>query len=406
MLLRDFVNKKIASADKEASAEGVPLTLNNCKKYKKMRDLKVYGNCFQDGTPSPENPIEVQCVGELVTDESDVNYGKYRVPIICRGKNLFTLKNANATTQTINGITFTPLGDERIHMKGHLADTTKGARYELIGLYIPIKAGVYRAVPYNYMNTWKLHVNYGLFYTGGSTNLQAIQGAQTVPADGHISYLHITVSDGNTTEFDDVIELQVEKSETVSDYEPYIEPITTNIFLDEPLRRLATYADYIDGKNDKVIRRCCKRYLSNYSYTLYEKAEINGAEICHFYAVDNSIIPSSTHNVDLYNSNIGKSNMMPAYSSYDYRRYSYGILMWNWGMNVRIAIPTEYIGEASVAALKNLLAEHDAYMIRVLAEPIEEPLNIELPKLNAKTTIIEVDTSLLPGNISGKYIIR
>ena len=73
MLLRDFVNKKIASADKEASAEGVPLTLNNCKKYKKMRDLKVYGNCFQDGTPTPENPIEVQCVGEKSRNLFDIS---------------------------------------------------------------------------------------------------------------------------------------------------------------------------------------------------------------------------------------------------------------------------------------------------------------------------------------------
>ena len=36
--------------------------------------------------------------------------------------------------------------------------------------------------------------------------------------------------------------------------------------------------------------------------------------------------------------------------------------------------------------------------------PIEEPLNIDLPKLTAKTTIIEVDTNLLPSNAYGKYI--
>jgi hypothetical protein len=40
----------------------------------------------------------------------------------------------------------------------------------------------------------------------------------------------------------------------------------------------------------------------------------------------------------------------------------------------------------------------------VLTTPTEEPLNIDLPKLNAKTTVIEVDTSLAPSNAYGKYI--
>ena len=406
MLLRDFVNKKIASADKEVSAEGVPLTLNDCKKYKKMRDLKVYGNCFQDGTPTPENPIEVQCVGELVTDETDINYGKYKVPIICRGKNYFSLKNANATTQTINGITFTPLGDERIHVKGHLADATKSARYALNGLYIPLKAGVYRSKMHPYERTYKFFINYGTFYTGGSFNFQGPNGAQTLPIDGYIGYVHISVSDGNTTEFDDIIELQVEKSNVSSAYEPHVEPITTNLYLNEPLRKLGTYADYIDGKNDKVVRKCCKRYLANYSFELYEKSVKNDVEICHFNVGDNAIIPSSRYDVHRYDASIGRCNVMPTYASYDYAVFSCGMIMWGWGQNIRFAIPTEYIGEASATAFQNWLSEHNAYMVRVLATPIEEPLNIDLPKLNAKTTIIEVDTSLLPSNISGKYILR
>jgi hypothetical protein len=41
-----------------------------------------------------------------------------------------------------------------------------------------------------------------------------------------------------------------------------------------------------------------------------------------------------------------------------------------------------------------------------LSEPFEEFITIELPKLTAKTTIIEVDTSLAPSNAYGKYIKR
>ena len=32
--------------------------------FKKMRDLKVYGNSLQDGTPTPDAPVEVVSVGE------------------------------------------------------------------------------------------------------------------------------------------------------------------------------------------------------------------------------------------------------------------------------------------------------------------------------------------------------
>lgn len=47
---------------------------------------------------------------------------------------------------------------------------------------------------------------------------------------------------------------QVELGSTATKYEPYIEPITTNIYLKEPLRKMGDYADYIDYKNKKVVR--------------------------------------------------------------------------------------------------------------------------------------------------------
>ena len=127
MLLRDFVNMKLASADKEASAEGYPLKMENCKKYKKMRDLKVYGNSFQDGTPASDAPVEVVSVGDLVTDTTDANYGKYKIPVVQRGINYFNMANFKPVNTTVNGITFTTLDDERIHIKGTLGDATKGA---------------------------------------------------------------------------------------------------------------------------------------------------------------------------------------------------------------------------------------------------------------------------------------
>jgi hypothetical protein len=41
-----------------------------------------------------------------------------------------------------------------------------------------------------------------------------------------------------------------------------------------------------------------------------------------------------------------------------------------------------------------------------LAIATEEPITCELPILSAKTSVIEINTSILPSNIKGKYIKR
>ena len=41
---------------------------------------------------------------------------------------------------------------------------------------------------------------------------------------------------------------------TLNHYVPYVGPTTTNIYLDEPLRKIGDYSDYIDFKNQKVYR--------------------------------------------------------------------------------------------------------------------------------------------------------
>ena len=58
-----------------------------------LRDYRIYGNSYQAEEPSIDNPVEIQSTGDLVTDENDVNYGKYKIPV--------TVSNGGETT-TIN----------------------------------------------------------------------------------------------------------------------------------------------------------------------------------------------------------------------------------------------------------------------------------------------------------------
>ena len=46
-----------------------------------LDDYIIYGNLLRDGTPTIDNPVDIQQVGDLVTDSQDENYGKYKIPV-------------------------------------------------------------------------------------------------------------------------------------------------------------------------------------------------------------------------------------------------------------------------------------------------------------------------------------
>ena len=57
-----------------------PLTLSNSTGVN-IRKYILYGNSVQDGEPTPDNPIDIDSVGDLVIDETSEYYGKYDIPI-------------------------------------------------------------------------------------------------------------------------------------------------------------------------------------------------------------------------------------------------------------------------------------------------------------------------------------
>ncbi|MBO5725586.1 MAG: hypothetical protein J6S00_00815, partial [Clostridia bacterium] len=72
-----MIKKLLLNGGKWETTQGIPpLTLEKSL-GKDLRDYKIYGNSFQDGTPTPDTPIEVESVGEY-----DETTGKYKIPII------------------------------------------------------------------------------------------------------------------------------------------------------------------------------------------------------------------------------------------------------------------------------------------------------------------------------------
>ena len=71
--------------------------------------------------------------------------------------------------------------------------------------------------------------------------------------------IQVYANDFSVTESKDVTstinQLMLELGTTATEYEPYRVPVTANIYLDEPLRKIGDYADYIDFKGQRVVRK-------------------------------------------------------------------------------------------------------------------------------------------------------
>lgn len=76
-------NRQTMTAYSENSA-----TLELTKTFNEnMSNYRIYGNSVQNGTPSPDSPVEIQSVGDLITDTTNSNYGKYKIPIKLTNEN-------------------------------------------------------------------------------------------------------------------------------------------------------------------------------------------------------------------------------------------------------------------------------------------------------------------------------
>lgn len=509
--LKDYVNWKLTHADKVAEAEGYPLVMENCKKNKRMKQLEIFGNSVQDGTPTPDNPIEVQSVGEKSVNLFDVNtypltvgkviyghngelgnvsgyaatvtyipctdlqgktitinhtkganvgvafydeskvyisgvryqnatsitvtvpenaiyyrfsvdvnyideiqaqegdtvtpfepYGKYKIPVVQRGINYHNYKKFNYKEQTINGITFTPLGDGSFHLKGKLEDTTKMASYRVvIWNAIPVKAGTYHS---------KRHSNADIIIMFGAyknskfwlnINSSSNSGNATLSEDGYIGYCQIYVKANTTREIDDIVYPQLTKGTQDLPYEPYIEPITTNVFLNEPLRKIGDYADYIDFKNDKICRVIKEEIMTgeetflrmgwDYPYTAYDVGAVG-------YVVDDVCVCNQLQHQSNFSISIEGINKFRVLNSPSNNVSRVGFRIYSNGAAI-----------VDIDDVKAFLKEKYSNGMPLifyygLSNLIEEPITLDLPKLNAKTTIIEADTNLAPSNAKGKYI--
>ena len=343
-----------------------PLTLLNSKGVD-LVDYKIFGNSVQNGEPTIDTPIEIESVGEY-----DETTGKYKIPIKVSGKNLFNLNDVTVGLLNSNGT----VSDNKLYGISDYIPVTTPVTLSFIYATEPVRAGLYDKNK-NFIKRLVCNTPY------------------TITEEASYVRLSFTNLTNPTTG------IQLEVGTEATNYEVYTET-TTNIYLNEPLRKMGDYADYIDFENKKVVRKIVKKVFdgtedldivdSTYDYTYYtiskQNVVINNACLCNMFQMQSNFAGAREGNnmFRVYYSDSGFS------SRFAFRFYLNGAIVYKED-EVK-ALLTQYYNEG------NPLTVYYTH-----ANGLETEETIELPNIPTLkgTTILSVDTNIQPSNMEVVY---
>ena len=374
-----------------ATLNGYPLTLKNCT-GEDLIDYRIYGNSIQNGTPNPKELVEVQNLGDLVTDENDENYGKYKIPITVTGKNLLnpdTVDESNVYVRSDNGKNYPP--------------SSSGGTWKASD-FIPVSEG--KTYHFNAVNNnasvagiawYDVHKN----YISGVNTITINKNNGNISAPENAKYLRVSwrIDEGYNSNWENT--LQLEEGTSSTPYEPYVGQ-TYSIYLDEPLRKLGNYAEYIDFTNGQVIR-----YIN--------KIDLDGDEKWTTWGVNNSkegITGFYSYLLRDLQVPIAGSDRTALSNFLPYNHSSWGgaqVGCRSNGNYFLFSVDNSYLSDISsndsaIASFKSLLSANNAEFYYILEE-FPEPEVIDLPNIptDRGTITLTVETTVPPSNVSVTY---
>ena len=445
----------------------VPLLLPYCSN-ENLADYKIHGQCSQSGTPTPDVPIEVECVGDKTRNlfKDDLNT-RYKGNWI-KADGLFSQSADWCTTDYIkvfgnefilHGIqsgsmpaicvfdsnktliqgyaysgkkTITISLDQDVYYirfaynltwdlsKVQLEYGTTATKVEPYGYRIPVKVSQdisnleYELNYYidntgvrTYNNRYKCTIEYipvlpsteyELYFEGATDSVYI-----TIPFYDNdkkfisrLSGLGTFEVTPKTVKFTTPENCYFMKMSTPQiQYKVTFNQIT-NIYIDEPLRKISTYADYIDFKNQKVVRSIkAKTFKGTESFTVFANAE---------FCYNTSTGITNEDSVLIYCTHYRRRTRRQLYDNTSTASYQGCSFNTNY---IRFIDNVNCNGDTTL--FKDLLTQQynagtpvTVYYTGLLT-PTEESIVLPDVLLNSGTNIFDTDTTLKPSNVELEY---
>lgn len=357
---------------------GVP-PLHFTSRGEHLLDYRIYGNTVQDGTPTPENPAEVQGVGEQTENLFDKDVAVVYNAYITRGGKWYYANDSRSV---------------RIRVKPNTQYTlsTEG-RYTIFRI-LEMQSDVVPTEQDCFPQMQSILIVYG-----------ENQSHYTFRTSGNAKYIvfqsNLSVVNNWLNEL-----MLVEGNSIRSDYIPYgykipvvatngTETVTTPVYIgSEPLHKIDNYADYVDFERGVVIRQIKKMAYTGeddliVSITLRQNTSriglntrpkaINIGNVVGLNIRCDRFSPTDIYGTDIMGVEQIRSSVFLSFPS------SVGI--------TSFSTANAYFAEQYEAGTP-------VTVWYILAEPEEEPLENLLPIQTIKgTNILTVGTTVQPSNI-------
>ena len=214
-----------------------------------MTATGVYIN-IKDGTT-----IDTVYYPQLEEGETSTSYEPYgyKIPVKISGKNLLNYNAVEDTNQYIiktSGKTYTPSSTGGTWRVSDYIEVSPNTKYSFNEISATASAAG---------SAW---YDENKNYISGFSATELANNGQIMTSPDNAKYLrHSFRIDGNyNSDWQNTI--MISESDKLVPYENYIEPSITNVYLDEPLRKIGDYADYIDFASGKVVRN-----IKEYAFT-------------------------------------------------------------------------------------------------------------------------------------------
>lgn len=342
--------------------------------------LVIYGSASSQpvGSYVLWKNIQIE-IGSTKTDY--IPYG-YRIPFSIKNENKLKLLGKTSASY---GITSTLKRDGSLHISG-TASASNNAQITA-DIHTSLPAGIYTfsidktldglIYIHTHGSVSGEYVNYGI--SKGNTS-----NTVTITEDCDSYNIRMGITKDIAYDFNLKLEL-VEGSTALKNFSSYIDE-KVDIYLKEPLRKVGTHSDYIDFKNQKIIRNIRELLLTG---------------VGEYWAIWDSYIYYLS---DKLTNGFGYNEVLCNYFNYGNTSYTNTISYGKSNNHLNIKPTQDFINTyPTIADFKNWLLTHNLQVLGILETPIEEEADFPIISTANKNNTLNIETEITPSQVYIKY---